>query len=298
MKKNFLSLVLAFTLAMSMAVTGSCSDESVAETEASGDADNWGNEKNFRRIPLENASNFRDLGGYPTENGKVTKWGILYRSNALSDLTSEDWEILQDLGVSTLIDLRSSSELEEAPIVSDYSVNYHSISLMKALDETSDDSSDDASSEYLQSMTLDYTDILFNNIPGMVEVLDVILDNLSSENGSTVFFCTAGKDRAGITAALLLYLCGVSREDIIADYMVSGNYNGWADIDSIRASMSPEMLEMLPDDDDALLNLYGSEPKTISALLDSFESEDIRECLAENGFGEEKQAELVALMTE
>ncbi len=295
--KKFLSLLLAFTLAMSMAVTGSCSEEGTTEAEASESEENGNNEKNLRRIPLENASNFRDLGGYPTEDGKVTKWGILYRSDKLSNLTDEEWDVLNNLGVETIIDLRGDSESEADPITPNYTVDYEAISLMNSFEDP-DDSTDAAESQFAQSMQTDYTSTLFGNLPGMVEILDVILEKLSSGEGSVVFLCSAGKDRTGITAALLLYLCGVSREDIVADYMVSSNYNGGVDIDRVMSAMPEDMLSLLPEDETELMKVLGSEPETITELLDAFESEDIRECLAENGFGEEKQAELVALMTE
>ncbi len=249
--------------------------------------------KYLHRVPLTHAKNFRDLGGYPTADGKVTKWGTLFRSDQLSYLTLDEWETLQERGIRTLIDLRSNSESSAEPIRAAYPVEYHLIPLMKAVDEESDN----ASSQFIRSMKLDYPEILFGNLPGMVEILDVILDSLSSGNGNIVFFCAAGKDRAGITAALLLYLCGVSREDIIADYMVSANYDGWTDLDSITASLPPDVAAMLPDDEE-LLNLYGSEPETMSSLLDLFDSKDIRKRLEDNGFSEEKQSRLVTLMTE
>ncbi|MEE8307439.1 MAG: tyrosine-protein phosphatase, partial [Gammaproteobacteria bacterium] len=64
---------------------------------------------------LEGAENFRDFGGYITENGQQVKWDVLYRSNDLSRLTAEDVEHLNILGVATIMDFRSSEERQEAP---------------------------------------------------------------------------------------------------------------------------------------------------------------------------------------
>ncbi len=252
---------------------------------------------NLRRIPLENAHNFRDLGGYPASDGKVTRWGILFRSDNLSNLSENDWETLKRLNIKLIIDLRSSSERSGSPIEAPSPIDYEPVSLMKEID-TMGSASDAASitSQFMKSMVLDYSRSLFGNITGMVKILGLISDELATGKGSVVFLCSAGKDRTGMTAALLLYLCGVSREDIIADYMVSSTYNANG-INKIIASMLPDMAKMMPSPD-KMQDLLSSKPETIEALLDSFEEKDIRKCLAENGFDEEKQAALVRLITE
>lgn len=70
----------------------------------------------LKHIPLEGAHNFRDLGGCPTTDGGATKWGMLYRSDALSGLTRRDWAELEVRKVRTILDLRSLSERAPAPI--------------------------------------------------------------------------------------------------------------------------------------------------------------------------------------
>ena len=102
------------------------------------------------------------------------------------------------------------------------------------------------------------------------------------ENGAVVFLCSAGKDRTGIIAALVLYLCGVAREDIVADYMVSSVYNTNG-INKKLEALPEEYLRKLPDPE-LLKSCLVSEPETITALLDALDRRGIRERLAEHGF--------------
>ena len=68
-----------------------------------------------RHVPLEGAANFRDLGGYATEDGRSVKWGQLYRADALGDLSDGDLETLSELGIRLVCDFRSPAEVENAP---------------------------------------------------------------------------------------------------------------------------------------------------------------------------------------
>ncbi len=254
----------------------------------------------LRRIPLEHLHNMRDLGGYPTTDGLGTKWDLLYRSDSPASLTPDEWNALKDLKITQLIDLRSESEQQSSPITPGYPVDFHAISLMKELDTGAAAASQmpmvtQAMQQFMGSMDLDYTKSLFGNLSGAVEILDLILDNVKS-GGSTLFFCSAGKDRTGIVAALVLHLCDVAREDIIADYMVSSTYNEKG-INQLLSSIPAQWAAMLPDK--SVLSKYlDSAPETMASLLDSFEKQDIRATLADNGFGPDKQAELKSLMTE
>lgn len=116
------------------------------------------------------------------------------------------------------------------------------------------------------------------------------------ENGAVVFLCSAGKDRTGIIAALVLYLCGVAREDIVADYMVSSVYNTNG-INKKLEALPEEYLSKLPDPE-LLKSCLASEPETITALLDALDRRGIRERLAEHGFSSQAQRSLAAKFTE
>ncbi len=257
----------------------------------------------LKRIPMKNLHNMRDLGGYPTADGRMTKWNRLYRSDSPSSLTADEWAALKNLGVNLFIDLRSEQEREASPVKPGYPADYEAISLMKELDDLTTElqsqkesqDSGQATEQIMKSMELDYTRTLFGNLTGAVKILDLILNNARS-GGNTLFFCFAGKDRTGITAAIVLYMCGVSREDIIADYMVSSTYNEKG-ANQMLSEIPKELLDLLPDEE-TLKKSMGSDPETMACLLDSFESRDILKALAENGFGADKQKELKDLMTE
>ncbi len=250
-----------------------------------------------RHIPLAHAHNLRDLGGFPTADGRTTRWGLLYRSDELSELTQEEWETVRGLGVRTLIDLRSRRETESAKITPAYPLEYRNLSLMKELDERppARPSDGSASGSILESMRLDYTKTLFGNLGCAAEILRVILGRLS-RGGSVLFFCSAGKDRTGITAAMVLSLCGVLREDIIADYMVSNTYNTEG-INQNMEVLPPEFLARIPNLQ-ILKDMMDSKPENMSALLDAFEEHDLRARLAENGFDRGQQEQLAARMLE
>ena len=244
----------------------------------------------LKHIPLEGAHNFRDLGGCPTTDGGATKWGMLYRSDALSGLTRRDWAELEARKVRTILDLRSGSERAASPITPPEGITCLGFNLMRELDGHGAAVSPET---ILQSMKLDYVRTLFGNLPCGAEILNAILERL--EQGAVVFLCSAGKDRTGIVAALVLYLCGVPREDIIADYIVSSTYNTNG-INAKLGSLPAEILRRIPDPE-ILRDCLASKPETIIALLDALEQRNIRALLAENGFSEERQRLLVKKFT-
>ncbi len=290
----------------------------------------------LRHIPLPNVHNFRDLGGYPAADGKMTRWGLLFRTDALSELTEEGWEGLRELGVMNIIDLRSAKEREQMPVEPLYPLSYMGYSLMgdseygpaptPVLEDEDDDSGDiadethdgvmegkdngpapgsedkdpapdiDARDEFMRSTRLDYTATLFTNIPCAVDILDAILSVLDEGKGSTAYMCTAGKDRTGIVSALILYLAGVPDEDIIADYMVSNVYNTNG-VNKKMIDMIKNILKKEPDPAFLKENM-GSDPETMRRLLASFRKRDLKGTLSKNGFGEDKQARLAQLITE
>ena len=103
----------------------------------------------------------RDLGGYPTINDRMTRWGMLYRSDALNELTENDWDLLKKKNIKTIIDLRSSIEADAAPIIPPDGTDYFHDSLMSELDGKLKMLSQDTT---IQSMKLDYVKTLFAKV--------------------------------------------------------------------------------------------------------------------------------------
>lgn len=257
---------------------------------------------NLKHIAMKNVHNFRDLGGYPTADGCCTKWGMLYRSDALSRLNHEEWETLVRRNVKTVIDLRGKSEVASAPVHTPEHVAYYHYSLMRELDgmmETEGqvhpkENQGSSAGPILESMKLDYGKSLFGNVGCCVDILNTITMRL--EAGAIVFMCSAGKDRTGMIAALLLYLCDVAGEDIIADYIVSNTYNRNG-INRKISELPDSVMKRIPDIN-LLKNLFESRPETMESFLDELDAKDIRKVLDINGFTAEQQNILKASFTE
>ena len=109
----------------------------------------------------------RDLGGYPTINDRMIRWGMLYRSDALNELTENDWDLLKKKNIKTIIDLRSSIEADAAPIIPPDGTDYFHDSLMSELDGKLKMLSQDTT---IKSMKLDYVKTLFAKVGENVRV--------------------------------------------------------------------------------------------------------------------------------
>lgn len=175
---------------------------------------------NYNRLPLNGTVNTRELGGYPTTDGKTTKYHIFLRSDALTNLSNEDNVFLKEYGITDIIDLRGSTAIQST-FISDDSINknyfnFHYIPLSnKKIEEyvKNNQYSDDF------NFGIGYSYLLENKAK-IKEIFDV----LANSKGCVLFHCAAGKDRTGVVAALILGLCNVPTQDIIANYEVTATY--------------------------------------------------------------------------
>lgn len=179
-----------------------------------------------RRLPLAGTPNIRDLGGYPCRSG-VTRWGVFYRSASTHAFTAQDIETLRTAGVTDTVDLRSEIECRRAPSalrgIPGFTV--HQVPLLDRL--YSHESGNEIPGNVFEgdvpgSMSGLYLSLLNRNADDLVRVCTL----LAAATGAGLFNCTAGKDRTGVVAMLLLNLAGVSNEDIEADYAVTEIYMG------------------------------------------------------------------------
>lgn len=175
--------------------------------------------QNYERlIALTGARNVRDLGGYPAGNGGLTRWRSVLRGDALHALSEADIEALIAHGVTTVIDLRNPQELarEANPFMNDARVHYENVSLFSALTPV----------EMIAAEATDfdmgdrYCHALDNCQSAIAKVLTTIAH---APDGIVLFHCTAGKDRTGIIAALMLAHAGVDEATIIEDYALTGS---------------------------------------------------------------------------
>lgn len=177
-----------------------------------------------RILALEGGVNFRDIGGYATHDGHFVRWGQVYRTGALSTLTPKDWQQLDGMGLQLVCDLRSAEEAVDAPDnISSARIRYQHLPLKAELDTWKRMRTIMFSPSSVPQMLIDsYTEIMIDQNPA---VFGQVLCYLADEaNRPAIIHCTAGKDRTGVTIALLLSLLGVSDDIIAADYTLSNGY--------------------------------------------------------------------------
>jgi protein-tyrosine phosphatase len=163
-----------------------------------------------RLVPLEQGSNFRDLGGYPAAGAKHVRWGLIYRSGAQPMLTDQDLAQLRALGLAQLVDLRSNEERALAPTTIN-GVPYTAIGYSMA--------------ELVNSVGLaqirNGVDVYRRFPHTFAPQLKVIFGDLLSGHAPIVYNCSAGQDRTGFVTAVILSALGVPRDQIYVDYLLS-----------------------------------------------------------------------------
>lgn len=165
------------------------------------------------RLPLENAKNVRDLGGYSIGKTQSTKWHCFLRSDDISELNSEDEAYLKAYGLTSIIDLRSEQEAKDRPdtLKDDPTITYiHKTFMIDGIGDVTQ--VDDAQIDFTMS---DFYLGLLHHKAQVKSIMDTIAE---LPNGCILFHCAAGKDRTGVVSMLLLGLVGVSRQDIITNY--------------------------------------------------------------------------------
>jgi len=170
-----------------------------------------------RFVPLDGAFNFRDLGGLPTTDGGVTRAGVMFRSDALHHLVPSDVDHLTELGMRSVIDMRSSVELDRTGrgLLEDTDMQWVHAPL----------SHGDAAAGRVLPAALAEGDLgrhYVDSLAERTETLAEVIEHLATrDNLPAVFHCTAGKDRTGMVAALVLSLVGVSDDVIVHDYTLT-----------------------------------------------------------------------------
>jgi protein-tyrosine phosphatase len=177
-----------------------------------------------RLLPLEGGQNFRDLGGYAGADGRTVRWGVLFRSGSMHGLTPSDFTYLEGLHIRSVVDFRSPEERKAEPItwpkkgaptvlVQDRALLTNP--MMKALFKpglTAEEAS--------TAMAGLYAGLPFQ----LADQYKAMFARLLAGDAPLIFNCTAGKDRTGVAAALLLTVLGVPRATIYDDYLLSNQY--------------------------------------------------------------------------
>jgi len=211
-----------------------------------------------RQVLFEALFNVRDLGGYPTTDGRVTRWRTLYRADGLNRIVGPDLERLAELGLHTVLDLRTHGELEERgrfPIES-IPVAYHHLPVLR---ETWEHWDVDADVDAVAFLAERYREMLDDGAPALAEALTILADAVAYP---AVFHCAAGKDRTGVLAAVILGLLGVDDDTVADDYGLSHLAMDTL-VDWVRTNF-PENLDAMTDQPAAFL---AAPPRAMHELL-------------------------------
>ena len=167
-------------------------------------------------LRLASADNFRDVAGdgYRTADGRTLRTGVFFRSNELQ-LTHEDAATIAGLGITAVYDLRESTEVEAHPDVEVPGARWHHVEVTGIPHGVGAELADpgDAEAAICDVYRRFVTD------PASRAAFGTLLSGLATSTTAQLFHCTAGKDRTGWTAALLLRLAGVPEDVVVADYL-------------------------------------------------------------------------------
>ncbi len=173
-----------------------------------------------RHLPLAGASNFRDLGGYVGRDGRPLRWRRLFRSDHLGQLTAADQATLANLGLARSFDFRGVQERAATP----YAVpglEQHALSIepsvvqdMQALSAAGQTLTAPLVTELMRKL---YRQLVNDHAHRFATLFDQLLQ----ADAPLVFHCTAGKDRTGVAAALILLALGVPRDVVLQDFLLS-----------------------------------------------------------------------------
>lgn len=216
-----------------------------------------------RSLPFTNQINVRDLGGYPTADGKRTRWGLVYRSGSVSHMTDSDQVYWQQLGLQWICDLRSEREVDRSPdVMPAPSTEYLRLPMFTEKESTAG----------VRKFLLNLNNLQVALMQSYIQMLEekghifgTIFRRLLEPDGLPgLFHCTAGKDRTGVTAMLLLGALGVADDLIVADYTLTNRFHH-----NLRAQLSANSrgLRILRLSQDDLMPVLLAHPDTLRGTI-------------------------------
>ncbi|MBB3047847.1 protein-tyrosine phosphatase [Litorivivens lipolytica] len=179
-----------------------------------------------RRLDLEGAPNIRDLGGYETLDGSTTRWGRIFRAGRLSSLTARDKAQLQQFNLRVICDFRREDEyLQDITDLGDFAeAAIHNLAISPG-DHTRSIAMTDFNSvsgeQMFEWMVLINRELALKQTQTYRRMFELLLE---TEDGGFLFHCSAGKDRTGFAAALILSALDVPRDTIMEDYLLTAQY--------------------------------------------------------------------------
>jgi protein-tyrosine phosphatase len=242
-------------------------------------------------IDLDGAVNVRDLGGLPTDDGRRTAPGALLRSDNLQDLSAADVAKLVDgVGLTTVVDLRSSAEAESegpGPLDAVPSVTHLHLSVLPEVGRRTDVVADALLLRRAQDHDRYPDDAMCGHYLGYLEdrpeSVTGALRAVAEAPGAAIVHCAAGKDRTGVVVALALTAVGVPADTVVADYAATDEK-----IEAIlrRLMRSPTYEADLKG---SAIDRHRPRPETMKAFLAQVQARygGVTQWLAGHGFGEQ-----------
>jgi len=175
-----------------------------------------------RHLALQGASNFRDLGGYTTNDGRTTRWRHIFRSNHLGQLTSADIEIVRALGVRSAFDFRGLEERTTGVCVVN-EITVHSLPIEPTV--VASLRAELARGTLTGPVALELMRESYRNyVRHNTHRFRTLFGHLLEDRAPLVIHCTAGKDRTGFASALILHALGVPDDVIAEDYLLTNRH--------------------------------------------------------------------------
>ncbi|MFN3937719.1 MAG: tyrosine-protein phosphatase [Gemmobacter sp.] len=210
-----------------------------------------------RHIALPGTHNIRDLGGYPTLGGRATEWRRVLRGDSPHRLDAAGQARLRDEGLRTVIDLRTAAEAAAAPnpFATAPGIAYHRLPLFDTL---APDAMIEEAARGDDPLRVFYEAAVEERAAALREILSAVA---AAPEGGVLVHCTAGKDRTGLVAALVLGAAGVPEDAIVADYALT---------ESMISALVAEFLELARRrraDTDAYARVLAAPAETMRATL-------------------------------
>lgn len=219
-------------------------------------------------LQLDGVYNFRDLGGLALADGGVTTTGRLFRSDGLHRSPVEERSRLAEIGVRSVVDLRTAEEIEREGRFEADGIEWSHAPLVQRLTDFIDGAGSGAGADgSLDLLCRHYEHMVTENAEAIGAAVELIATSV--EDGPTVFHCTAGKDRTGVMTAIILVGLGVSDQVVVDDFARSSagvqkmvawyrQHHGMAPVEKMaEMGMPPEMVD----------TMMGSEPGTMASFL-------------------------------
>ncbi len=227
-----------------------------------------------RLLPLTSTRNSRDLGGYTTADGRTVQWGMLFRSDSLANLDDADLAYLEKLQLSAVTDFRSDSERAEAPDrlpQQSPAIAYRTLAINNPAVDVAELGRKLYSGQLSRAELVALTDRTgYINDAAVSRMWGQWVRDMAEPGALPhLFHCTAGKDRTGFAAAIVLLTLGVPRDDVMQDFLLSNEYLAAKIEENVQKIQAHSAVEV---DAEVLRQVLGVSPHSLEGAIQAMEA--------------------------